>query len=432
MKNLSHQEKKSGQKNYLAFCAMNGLSIAFLAETTLILYALKIGIPDYIVAVVASFAFLGTFFVIAGRHLIQKIGVTRAASWSWYMRNIFGAFTALAPIFMVHYSPFMGVIIILIGSLGFYAFRGVGMAALLPIVGEITDGEEKGKFNSKTSFSFNVGYFIAMTLLIMLFRISDKISTFQFVIVVGFLVGCYSGYRVSRIHESGVARESASFSFKESFKFCFSCESVRKLLIVQTISYSCMALVIPYSVLALKEVYEIRDYRALFFVLVQGGGGILMALLGSKIATKNSFRRLLVYSYFILILVVAMWVFMPSDFINYYAFILFVFSGVGQIGIFISLAQYFLTATPPERLVGSNIVISVISCTIAGLVGAFSGAVVLESLEFLNVSEIMLYRIFFSILLFVILIGFYGILRIEKIGIRFINPLRNSSDSEET
>ena len=432
MKKLTSDEKKSGQKNYLAFCAMNGLSIAFLAETTLILYALKIGIPDYIVAVVASFAFLGTFFVIAGRHLIRKIGVTRAASWSWYMRNIFGAFTALAPIFMVHYSPFMGVIIILIGSLGFYAFRGVGMAALLPIVGEITEGEEKGKFNSKTSFSFNAGYFIAMTLLIVLFRVSDKISTFQFIIVVGFFVGCYSGYRVSRIHESGAARESASFSFKESFKFCLSCEAVRKLLIVQTICYSCMALVLPYSVMALKEVYEVRDYRALFFVLLQGGGAMLMALLCSKISGRNTFRRIMIYSYFFLMLVVGMWIFMPKIFVISYAVLLFVLSGVGLIGIYISLAQYFLTATPPERLVGSNIVISVISCTIAGIVGAFSGAVILESLEYLNLSEITLYRIFFTIVLFALLIGFYTILRIEKVGIRYLNPFAKISDSKDS
>lgn len=415
MKKLSLQEKKSGQKNYLTFCTMNGLSMAFLAETTLMLYALKIGIPDYIVAVVASFIFLGTFFVIAGRHLIKFIGTTKTASLSWYMRNLFGVFTALAPVLMAYYSPFLGVVILLIGAFGFYSFRGIGMAALLPIVGEITaEDNEQGKFNSKTAFRFNIGYFVAMTLLIIVFKLSDNVSTFQFVIVVGFLVGCYSAYKVSRIPESGEAKESASFTFFESLKFCLRNKQVRKLLIAQTIGYSCMALVIPYSVLALKEVYEVRDYSALFFVLIQGGGGILMAVYGAKFAGHNSFRKLFVYSYIFMLVVIIMWVLMPVNFTFYYTFVIFALAGVGQIGIFISLSHYFLAVIPPERLVGSNVVISVVSSTFAGLTGAIAGVVVLESLEYYKLPEVMVYKIFFACILCVLLAGLFAILMVEK------------------
>lgn len=396
---------------------MNGLSMAFLAETTLILYALKIGVPDYIVAVMASFAFLGTFFVIAGRVFVKTLGTTRTASISWYMRNTFGVFTALAPIIMVYYSPFLGAVVILIGSFGFYSSRGIGLAALLPIIGEITDEEEKGKFNSKTAFSYNIGYFIAMTLLVFLFGISDEISTFQLIIVGGFLIGCYSGYRVSKIPESGIAKESAAYAFRDSLKFCFSTDNIRTLMIVQAICYCSIALVVPYSVLALKEIYEVRDYSALLFIIVQGGGAIVMSVFISKFSKRDSFKKLLFFSYGLLTLVTLIWTAMPFDFKWYYVFIIFLLAGVGQAGIFISLSHYFLNVTPQERLVGSNMAISVFSSVTAGIVGALAGAVVLKSLEFLQLSEISLYKLFFIIIFIFLLSGVFLIMRFEKLTV---------------
>ena len=50
----------------MLFSNFNGFSVALLAESTLILYALKIGVPDYIVGVISSFLFLGMPFIFIG------------------------------------------------------------------------------------------------------------------------------------------------------------------------------------------------------------------------------------------------------------------------------------------------------------------------------------------------------------------------------
>ena len=146
---LSGQQRKKGQKFYIYFCIFNGIAITFVAENILILYSLKLNIPDYIIGISASFMFMSAPLMLLGRGLICKLGASKTISLAWVFRYTFALLFLIAPYLITKFSLGMGITAILVGAFGFYASKGIGIVAWTPMLGEITTKETRGKFISR-------------------------------------------------------------------------------------------------------------------------------------------------------------------------------------------------------------------------------------------------------------------------------------------
>ena len=415
---LSEEQKKYGQKKYLLFSTFNGLSVALLAESTMILYALKIGIPDYIVGVMSSFLFLGMPFIFIGKKMTAKIGVSKTVAIAWLLRSISTLIAVSAPVVIYFTSSFsLGAIFVLLGAFGFYAFRGVGCIGWTPILGEITSVRDRVKYNSKLFFFFNTAYFINILALIIVFEFWDSIGTFQLVIFMGCLFGCCSAYNVFMVPESDIPKISASVSLKEATTYLWNYPEGHKLVWIQTIYFIGITLTVPYSMMALKEGYGVMDYKAVSFVLIQLTGAIVVSLICKKLIDKIGIKKVTLTLFSLMIIASGMWFAAPVGFNPLYNAVIFFCIGAAQMGGYLVLIMYFLNIIPAKNRVGSTLIVTIVSSLSAGIFGAVIGAGMLKLLEICHLESLSLFRCFFGIVLLILICGIFVILRLEKINI---------------
>ena len=120
---LTKNQQKKGQFLYLAFCMFNGTAITFVAENILILYSLKLNIPDYIIGIMSSFIFMSAPLMFLGRIFIRKYGAGSAISIAWIFRYSFTLLLLAAPALIAYFSLSFGIATILIGAFGFLRFQ---------------------------------------------------------------------------------------------------------------------------------------------------------------------------------------------------------------------------------------------------------------------------------------------------------------------
>ena len=415
---LTDKQKKYGQKKYLLFSTFNGLSVALLAESTMILYALKIGIPDYIVGVMSSFLFLGMPFIFIGKKMTAKIGVSKTVAIAWLLRSISTLIAVAAPVIIYFTSSsFFGAFFVLLGAFGFYAFRGVGCIGWTPILGEITSEKDRAKYNSKLFLFFNAAYFLNILALIVVFEFWDSVGTFQLVIFVGCLFGCFSAYNVFMVPESDMPKISATVSLKESITYLQNYSEGHKLVWIQTIYFIGITLTVPYSMMALKEGYGIMDYKAVSFVLIQLTGAIVVSLICKKLIDKIGVKKVTLTLFSLMAIASGMWFAAPDEFNPFYNSIIFFFIGAAQMGGYLVLIMYFLNIIPAKNRVGSTLIVTIVSSLSAGIFGAVVGAGMLKVLEVCYLESLSLFRCFFGIVLLMLICGIFVILRLERISI---------------
>ena len=158
---LSHEERRQGQKLYRRFLSVNGIAVPILMESVLILFAIRNGISDPQIALLASFINITMPFMLVGKRMTARRGL--AASWgkAWLFRYI-----AISPILIApaaaRMHPSFGPILILLSMFGFSVFRAIGMMNTSPMVGEITDDKDRGTYISKAVLNFNFMYIVTM------------------------------------------------------------------------------------------------------------------------------------------------------------------------------------------------------------------------------------------------------------------------------
>jgi hypothetical protein len=415
---LSEKQKEYGQKKYLLFSLFNGFSVALLAESTMILYALKLGVPDYVVGIMSSFLFLGMPFIIIGKKMVRKIGVTNTVAVAWFLRSVSTLVAVAAPV-VIYFSSsfFLGAVFVLLGAFGFYAFRGVGCIGWTPILGEITSENDRGKYSSRLFIYFNIAYFLSILALIVTFEFWDSIGVFQLVIIVGCIFGCFSAYNVFLVPESDTPKISASVSLRGAANYIMKYPEGRKLIWIQTIYFIGVTLTVPYSMLALKEGYGVKDYRAMSFVLIQLAGAIVISLICKKLIDKIGPKKIVFGLFSLMIIASGMWFAAPAEFNPWYNAVIFFFIGAAQMGGYLALIMYFLNIIPSIKRVGSTLIITIVSSFSAGVFGAVIGAGMLKILEICHIESLNLFRCFFGIVLLMLICGSFIILRLEKINI---------------
>ncbi len=415
---LTEKQKKYGQKKYMLFSTLNGFSVALLAESTLILYALKVGVPDYIVGIMSSFLFLGMPFIFIGKKMVGIIGVSKTVAASWFLRSVSTLMAVVAPVVIYYTSSFnLGILFILSGAFGFYAFRGVGCIGWTPMLGEITTEEDRGKYNSKLFLYFNIAYFICILGLVFIFDYWDSIETFQTVLVMGGVFGCLAAYNVFLVPESSTPKISASVSLIGAASYIMKYPEGRKLIWIQTIYFIGVTLTVPYSMLALKEGYGILDYEAMSFILIQLGGAIVISLICKKLIDKIGPQKILFGLFSLMVIASGMWVAAPKELSAWYTGVIFAFIGAAQMGGYLSLNIYFLNIIPSLKRVGSTLIITIISSFSAGIFGAVIGAGLLKVLTYFHFESLNLFQCFFGIVLLMLICGTFIILRLENVNI---------------
>ena len=401
---LSPSLKEKGQRLYLWFTRLNALSYASLADSILILYAIKLGASDSYVAVITSFLYFTMPFMLLGKSLIGKLGTAKSYSLNWALRNLSASLMILVPFIQRHYSINSGLYILLISAFLFFTFRSIGMVSGTPLIGEISSPQDRGSFISKIWLAFTSFSLILMVIIAIILNRYKSVQTFQGIILFGVITGLSSSYLIYHVPESPRTRFSGQEKLSSAYQFITRNLTARRLLIMWTAITVSMMLVIPIGVVTLKQGYQLSDHVVLIFIIVQLVGSIYASYNNKLFLDHVGSRPLIILYGFGLLLVQLMWVFAPAHPVWIYLGALFFILGMTNSGAQTSLSHYFLSTVPATRRVGASMFINITSGLAAGLAGSVLAGGVLKLLHSFIFQEIIVYKTYFAMIAIIQLI----------------------------
>lgn len=412
---LTPEEREVGQRRFRKYQTLNGISVAFLMENMLILYAIRNGMSDSLVAILASFVHLTMPFMFFGKRLIVRRGLARTWGLCWFLRYVSIVGIVVAPYFAETTAWWLTPAIILAGTFGFTVFRAMGLTAGTPLVGEITTDHDRGRYISGNVVRGRVAYFCAMIAAVLLLRFTDATWAYQLIIIAGCGVGMVASRILASVPESNAGRVSARKPVGESFRELFGKKSRLRLVIGWCCGFISYALVIPYSVIAIKNGYGLNDEIALVYSVLIIAGGILSSLLNGILADHVGPRPLLILYGIGIWLCALFWSLAPPVLLPFVVGFVFLAAGFCKVGILINLGHYFLSLVDESERVGLNLFVRMLSGAAAGLASSVIGASLLELLQRSPGNGMGVYRTYFAVIVVILIPVVLGLYRIERL-----------------
>ncbi len=412
---LSYDEIRRGQRIFRRYIGFNGISIAFLLNDVLILYGIRNGLTDPQIAVLASFMHLTMPFMIIGKMLIPRYGLSKTWGTAWFLRYVSGSVMILAP-FIDRVAPQWAVsATVLLGAFGFSFFRSIGLVANSPLTGEITTSRDRGRYISGNWTRAQTNYLISMAFVVLAMRFFGAVWVYQILIGFGCIIGMYASTLLMKVPESSGPSHSARTPIKESFKLTFGKPRYRRMLAAWSAGMASFVLVIPFSIVLIKNGYGISDHYALIFSLLVLAGGIVAALMNAGIADRVGPRPLLLIYISGFFVVALYWALAPETFYPLIVGLGFLIAGFCKTGIIVGVSHYFLSAVEQKDRVGTAMFVRMFSGAVAGLAGSVGGGTILKVLRAADVSGLPLYRTYFQIILAVLIVCIIMMSRLDRL-----------------
>ncbi len=394
---------------------LNGISVAFLMENMLILYAIRNGLSDSLVAILASFVHLTMPFMLLGKKLVARWGLAKSWAFCWLFRYLSILPIAAAP-FLPGRGPEWSVpVLLLAGGFGFAFFRSMGLINNTPLMGEVTTHYNRGRYISGNVLRFNFVYLICMSIVILAMRFVDEIWIYQCIIVVGCGAGVFASRVLSTVPESSTPGRSASEPAGRFLTQILKTPSLRRLLAAWCAGITAFVIVIPFSVITIKNGYGIPDHLALVFSLMVLVGAIASAFINGTLADHVGPRPLLIMYGMGFFVVSAYWAFAPTVFIPILVGFAFFLSGFCKTGVIVGLGHYFLSSVKTDERVFTSLYVRLFAGVSAGLMSSVVGGGLLDLLRRFGFEGLDVYRSYFRVVLVCLVPLVYVIYRLRRL-----------------
>ncbi len=379
---LTVEQRMRSQRNLYYFTTVNGLAYMCVGETIMILLAVKLDFPDYVVAILSGMIFFGFLLLPLGKTVTAVVGGAKCQAFFWIARNIAALAVASAWIWSLMGMKTVAICFMVVGAFLFYGFRAAGGVMVQPLMADIATEQERTKLIATNSGLFYAACFVSLVVISILMKVNDSVRVLTLIIVVGSILGMMSSRFLHRIDETKSIIESARRPMTHEIVEAFQTSALRRLLFSSFISNLAMILLFPVAILVLKKGYGFSDTGALLFSLLQFASCTAMSFASGKISEKVGPRRTMIMAYITMLGVVALWICIPSSgwlVIPLCAF-LFIMGGAFRIGIETSVVHYFLQTIPAERRVASSMLLNMITGVCAGVVGMVVSGSILYAL----------------------------------------------------
>ncbi|MBN2088393.1 MFS transporter [candidate division KSB1 bacterium] len=416
---LTPKQKKQAQQNYVQFTRMNALSYGSLGDSILILYAIKFGASDPLIAFLSSLIYMTMPSMLLGKRLISKVGTSRAFGFSWLGRNFSAALMILTPFFFGR----MDLAWLLFSASGFFFFRSMGMAAMTPMLGDISTKSDQGQFISRVWMNGNLFFVIVYISLASVLGHSSSIPTFQFIIAFGSLTGMTSTYFLFKIPKVQQTVEAGKELLRSTWKASIENPQIRLLFLNWALINASIALTLPFGVLTLKKGYNFSDQNALIFTIIQLAGATGVSYLNSILLDRVGPRPMMFFYTAGMALINVLWMIAPDTPFLFHLTIIFLLNGVCSSGNQTALHHYFLGSVPLKHRLNGSILVNISAGIITGLMGTAIGGGLLKLIRYFSLEGITVYRFYFLVIVFYQLLVLSLVYRLKPLSDRRIKDV---------
>ncbi len=416
---LTPGQKKQAQQDYVQFTRMNALSYGSLGDSILILYAIKFGASDPMIAFLSSLIYMTMPSMLIGKRLISKVGTSRAFGISWLGRNSSAALMILTPFF----SGQMELVWLLLTATGFFLFRSMGTTAMTPMLGDISTKSDQGQFISQVWMNGNLFFVIVYISLAFVLGYSSSVPTFQFIIAFGSLTGIISTYFLFRIPQVQQTIDAGKELLRSTWKASIENPQIRLLYLNWALINASIALTLPFGILTLKNGYNFSDQNVLIFTIIQLAGGTAVSYLNSILLDRVGPRPMMFFYTAGMGLINILWIIAPDTPLLIHLTIIFLLNGICSSGNQTALHHYFLGSVPLKHRLNGSILVNISAGIITGILGTVIGGGLLKLLRIFSMEGIVVYRFYFLVIVFYQLLVLLLVYRLKPLSDRRIKDV---------
>ena len=368
----------SSQRNYNIFNLINGLSYMCLGETVIILLAVRLNCPDYIISSLGAMLYFGYLLLPLGKIVTARIGAAQSQATFWVLRNTAALLVALAsPAGILGYQK-IAIALLLVGAFLFYGFRAAGVVLSQPLIGDFTDDVNRAKVIAVSVGLFYISCLIALITITILLKFSQSLLMLTGIVVAGAALGFTSSRYIRRIDETENIQLSARKPILDQAVKIFKKRLIRRQLAAGFANNLAIIMLVPISMLALKRGYGVSDTAALIFAIGQFAACAGVSIFSGKIAEKIGPRKTMLLAYCLMLGIGVIWICAPSHLIGICMMPVFLLCGGAQVSLNNSMIHYFLQTVVPENRVAASIFIAVATGAGAGIIGMLAAGALLK------------------------------------------------------
>ncbi len=414
---LTALQQAKSQRNYNIFNVINGLSYMCLGETVLILLAVQLDCPDYVVSTLGAMMFFGFLLLPLGKIATARAGAARTQAVFWVARNLSALLVGSAALFHYWGMRDAAVGVLLLGSFLFYGFRAAGVVMSQPLIGDITTDLNRARVIAVSVGLFYVSCLIALLTISCLLSVNQSLWMLAAIIVTGALLGFTSSRFIARIDETEEIRASARRPILREFKTTLANPDLRRQLASGFTVNLGIIMMILVSMLALKRGYAVSDTAALLFAVGQFAACAVMSFVTGKIAAAIGPRKTMLHAYAAMLAIGLLWLVAPERLAGWYMMIPFLLAGGSMVSMNNSVTHYFLQTIPPENRVAASIFISVTTGAGAGIAGMLLAGILLKLCAGDPAAPLGGYRLYFLVATLLLLPGIRVIARLTPLPV---------------
>lgn len=419
---LTAEERKRSQYNYNCYNLINGASYMCLGETVIVLFAVRIGMPNPVVSLIGAMLYFGYLLLPLGIWSTARFGAARSQANFWICRNI-AVLLVASSAFFYGTHPIFATAVLLTGSFLFYGFRAAGCVMAQPLIGCITSDEERPGLIAKSTGYFYLTGVVMLVILSLALKIYDNLFMLLGIILFGAVCGITASAFLRNIDETSVIKESARKPLFSELSRLMQDRTVFRLTCAWFAANFAILMIIPVSLLALKRGFGISDTNAILFSILQFSASIPGSYCGAFLSRSIGPRRILLFAYPMLLLAGLFWILPPiSAPARYVLFTLpFLLQGTASILLNNALTHYFLMAVPKKNQVGSSVLICLITAAAAGVIGIFATGGLVRLAEHLaqGMPSRCVFHIYFLMALLISVCGYPLFFRMKTVLTEF-------------
>jgi MFS family permease len=427
---LSPSERIRSRKVFAFFSVFNAASFLLLTGNIITLYLLRLGASGTIIGTVSSFTYASFFFMFFGRNIVGRAGVCRLFCGCWTLRYIFAIPMIFSPIFVLRGMPGVAFGLIIAGSLGFQLARGIGMVSNSPIIGDVSEGRDRGDYLSGIQI-LNQGSSIVAGLCIAFFLSSDAtpIERYSMLILAGVvfgLIGSLSLFRMPR--HTGSVQSQAAENFFQSAKRAFAEKSFRMFMLMFFFIMFLAGMGRPFIIVYAADVYGLADNLTMYLSAIGYLGAMLMGFIARILLDRLGSKPILIFFTGVFLFGIGFFIAGPVFRYVWEVFLFlalgFLIFNLGSFGQENAAQAYFYSAVQPQDQMNWGILYFFVN-GLGGAAGSFAGGILLDSLTRRGFPPMIAHRIFFLLLFVLTLFTLLGLCKIKGYGLYSVRSALN-------
>jgi len=416
---ISQAERLRARKLFNIFSVFNTFSYLLLSGNILSLYLLRLGASSTLIGIISSFTYISFFFMLPGRVVVQKVGVSRLFAYCWTARYLAAIPLLFSPIFILRGQGNVGFSLVVAGALGFQVMRGIGLVSNSPIMGDLSEGKDRGDYLSRIQIITHTVSIVAGLLMAFLLGTGQaSLLRYSLLILLGILfglAGCIFLFKLPFNLGGGFPMEEGVFaSINRALKDPSFLRFIKVFALVMVVA----GITRPFLVLYTADVYQVSDSTNMYLTVVGSLGALTMGVVAQLLLDRVGAKPMLIFFTFVFFLsmipMVVSFSFPPwGEYL--YLGILFFFFHFGTLGQENASQTYFYGAIRPEDQMNLGILYYLIF-GLGGTIGSALGGVILDGIHSLGMGDVASYRVFFGGALFFAFLSLLWMFRLAPIG----------------